>query len=177
MKSVLNLFAPLAAIGLVVSLVSHIYSLFGLLGPLGDFSWIMHIGIIIVWIPAVIASQSLSRGVPSKDFWKAALQGCPPWMRYLTYFFFGYAIFNFALFFISAPSHPPSGPMPPSVVRGFSGHWMAFYCAAFSILYSKNRLSGQHKPTHSPSGHPISPIAKSCDTCGSHVGPGPLSPK
>ena len=177
MKPVLNLFASLAAIGLVVSLVSHVYALFGLPGPLGDFSWVLHIGIFVVWIPAVIASQSLSRNVPSKDFWKAALRGCPPWMKYLTYFFFGYAIFNFAIFFITAPSHPPSGPMPPAVVRGFSGHWMAFYCAALSILYSKTRTQGQHRPTHCPNGHSISPLAKFCQACGSPVGPGSIGPK
>jgi len=36
--------------------------------------------------------------------------------------------------------------MPPPVVRGFSGHWMAIYAAALAVLYSgaktKQRTSG-----------------------------------
>jgi hypothetical protein len=60
-------------------------------------------------------------------------------MRYMVYGFFGYAIINFLLFIAVAPSGG-HGANPPTVVwRGFSGHWMAFYSAAFAILYSAVR--------------------------------------
>ena len=29
-----------------------------------------------------------------------------------------------------------AGLMPPAVVRGFSGHWMAIYAIALAVLYS-----------------------------------------
>ena len=178
MKPLLNGFAFLSAIGFAASLVSHLSALIGFNGPLGDQTWFLHVGIFVVWIPTVISSHMLSRNVPSKDVWKAALRWCPTWMKYLTYFFFGYAIFNFVLFMIIAPSgHPSAGPMPPSVVRGFSGHWMAFYCAAFAILYSKAHARDEDRPKHCPNGHSVGPLAQFCETCGSPIGPMPTRPK
>jgi hypothetical protein len=54
----------------------------------------------------------------------------------MVYCFLAYAMINFLVFM---PQAPPggSGSQPPTIVwRGFSGHWMAFYSAAFAILYS-----------------------------------------
>jgi hypothetical protein len=178
MKPVLKAFAFLAVVGFAVSVVSHLCALFGVAGPLGDQSWVLHVGIFVVWIPAVLAGQSMGRNVPSKDFWKAALRGCPAWMRYTTYFFFGYAIFNFLLFILTAPSGvETAGSVSPSMVRGLSGHWMAFYGAAFSILYSKARTNERDHPSRCPNGHPIGPFAKFCEACGSPVGPASQDPQ
>jgi len=179
MRPILNFFAVLAGIGLVISLVSHLYALFNLPGPLGEASWILHVGIFVVWIPAVLAGQSMAKNVPSKDFWKAALRVCPPWMKYLTYGFFGYAGINFVIFMFNAPSgQAATDPgMPPSVVRGFSGHWMAFYSAALAILYSRSHNLSVSHPERCQNGHQISPFAKFCETCGSPVGPGKTVPK
>ncbi len=52
-----------------------------------------------------------------------ALRGCPGWMRYGMYGLFGYAMINFLIFAQAAGKRQGSGPMPPDVVRGFSGHW------------------------------------------------------
>ena len=142
MKTVLYFFAAFSAVGLVLSLASHAAALMGTSGPLGDHVWELHIGIFVVWIPAVFASTRLTRNVPRKDAWKAALRGCPDWMKYMTYGFFGYALLNFASLFITAPHGMPAvqgggpGLMPPQIVRGFSAHWMAFYSAALALLWS-----------------------------------------
>jgi hypothetical protein len=47
----------------------------------------------------------------------------------------GYALVNFAIF-ITTPIKGGAGLMPPAVVRGFSGHWMAIYAIALAVLYS-----------------------------------------
>jgi len=179
MNPLLNGFAILAALGFILSLVSHIAALIRMPGPLGDFTWILHLGIFVVWIPAAITSNIMGRNSPRKDFWKVALRGCPPWMRYAFYAIIGYAILNFIFFLITAPSgHSPSGgSMPPSVVRGFSGHWMVFYFAGFAILYSKTHGSDQGRPAHCPNGHPINASAKYCETCGAPIFQTPITPK
>jgi hypothetical protein len=75
-------FLIFSAVGLVLSVISHVCGLRGTAGPFGDQTWLLHIGIFVVWLPAVLAVQRLSRNVPRRDFWKAALRGCPRWMRY-----------------------------------------------------------------------------------------------
>ena len=58
------------------------------------------------------------RFVPSKDVWKAALQGCPQWLRRLVWITFAYAIGNFILFATTGSDDDAD------TLRGFSGHWM-----------------------------------------------------
>jgi hypothetical protein len=84
-----------AACGLCLSLAVHILSFFGI--QLGGNALFMalHIGIFPLWIPVVLIAQKMFGGAQRKDFWKIALSGCPPWMRYMTYGFFIYAIANF----------------------------------------------------------------------------------
>jgi len=162
-------FAVLAAVGLALSILSHIAALLGQQGPLGSYSWVLHIGIFVVWIPAVLVSQRLTAEVARKDFWKAALRATPSWMKYMVYGFFGYAVLNFAFFITQAPSKGGSGPMPPAVVRGFSGHWMAFYAAAMAILYSAAHAKDLGASRRCLSGHAVGPLAKFCERCGQLV--------
>lgn len=53
------------------------------------FFWLLHIGIFVVWIPAIFAAQRLVGNVSRKDFWKVVLIGSPDWMRYMVYGFGG----------------------------------------------------------------------------------------
>jgi len=114
-------FLIFSAAGLVLSVISHVCALRGIAGPLGDQTWLLHIGIFIVWLPAILAAHRLSRNVPRRDLWKAALRGCRGWMRYGVYGLFGYAMINFLIFTQAAGKHQGTGPMPPDVVRGFFG--------------------------------------------------------
>jgi len=148
-------FLIFSAAGLVLSVISHICALRGVAGPLGDLTWLLHIGIFIVWLPAILAVQRLSGNVPRRDLWQAALRGCPGWMRYGMYGLFGYAMINFLIFAQAAGKHQGTGPMPPDVVRGFSGHWMVFYGAAFAILHSYIHLRGQNTIRKCAAGHEV----------------------
>jgi len=171
MKTILTPFMYLAGIGLVLSVIVHISALLGITPPLGEVSWVLHVGIFIVWLPAVIVANRLVKDFKQKDFWKAALRACPKWMKNLTYFFFGYAILNFILFLVlEAGSGNSKGSGTPSTVfRGFSGHWMVFYCVAMAILYSAIHIEQHDAARRCPVGHPVSPSAKFCEECGSKI--------
>jgi hypothetical protein len=168
LKPILSFFGGLAWVGLALSILSHLAALLGSAGPLGDYAWVLHIGIFVVWLPTVLVAARMSADFENKDTWKAALRGCPRWMRYMTYGFFGYALLNFVVFMITAPKGG-SGPMPPAVVRGFSGHWMAFYSAAAAVLYSATHISDRDQVRRCANGHAVGPLARFCEQCGQVV--------
>jgi hypothetical protein len=167
-KPLVSFFSGLAWVGLALSVWSHLDALVGHQGPLGDHEFWLHAGIFVVWFPAVMVSLRLTRDFKQKDYWKAALRGCPTWMKYMVYGFFGYAILNFAVFIASAPKGS-SGPMTPSDVRGFSGHWMFFYSAAAATLYSGAHAHERDEGRRCLNGHMVSPLAKFCEECGQPV--------
>lgn len=159
----------LAACGLALSLAVHGIALAGITIPGGKLVWGLHIGIFVVWIPTVISSMQTARYATRKDGWKAAFAGCPVWMRRAGYVLFGYAIINFIVFSATGASQPRqkmAGDSPPSVIRGFSGHWMIFYGAAFAVLYSRIHAPGLYRVRKCPEGHSASPTDRFCSECG-----------
>jgi hypothetical protein len=160
-------FVLLSGIGLVVSLWVHLGAVMGRRVAPEAFFWMLHVGIFVVWFPAVFVAQRLVGNVNRKDLWKVVLKDSPDWMRYMVYGFFGYAVVNFLFFMTKAPSGG-SGANPPAVVRrGFSGHWMAFSSAALAILYSAARAEGSSP--RCANGHVALPNAIYCTRCGQPV--------
>ena len=159
MEILLYPFVALSALGLILSLAAHIGALLGLNVPSAAMA--LHIGIFVVWFPAVIVSNfSLTKKYDRKDFWKVVLRGAPKWMQYMTYGFFGYALINFAIFIFVDTSN---------VIRGFSGHWMAFYSAALAILYSAIQIKKKGLIRKCPNGHEVSLNAAFCEECGQMI--------
>jgi hypothetical protein len=160
-------FVLFSAIGLVVSLWVHLGAVMGRRVAPEAFFWMLHVGIFVVWFPAVFIAQRLVGNVNRRDFWKVILKDSPGWMRYMVYGFFGYAGVNF-LFFMSKTPGGGSGANPPAAVwRGFSGHWMVFYSAALAILYSAARtVDSSPRCTN---GHMASLNATYCPQCGQPV--------
>jgi hypothetical protein len=173
MAVILVFFMVLAALGFALSLLVHGSTLLGI-DLFGNCTWGLHIGIFVVWFPAVLVSSRLAKDFKHKDFWKAALRGCPSWMRWNTYLFFGYAFFNFfftlfLLFKSGTSGGSDSGPDPLGF-RLFSGHWMVFYSTAFAILYSALRVRASDAARRCMNGHPLSPADKFCPECGAPAG-------
>jgi CubicO group peptidase (beta-lactamase class C family) len=161
-------FVFLSAIGLAVSLWVHLGAVMGRRVAPEALFWTLHMGIFVVWLPAVLVAKARVGNIRRKDFWKVALQGSPDWMRYMVYGFLGYALINFALFMLQAPTGG-GGETPPAVVwRGFSGHWMAFYSAALAILYTA-AANERGNIQHCVNGHPVPPGANFCVRCGQPV--------
>ena len=160
---ILGFFAILAAVGLLLSLWVHINALLG--HPPGMIFMALHVGIFIVWFPAVIVSNKIAGGTKRQNSWKIALRGAPSWMRYMVFGFFIYAGVNFFIFMTTIPSGHQHSQQPPGVVlRGFSGHWMAFYSAALAMLYSAAQIAGSG--ARCSNGHPMPPGTDVCPQCG-----------
>lgn len=167
-------FLLLSIIGLILSLIVHGAAVLGLPQPLGSMIWALHAGIFVVFCPAILVSRHLAGNFKRKDFWKVAFHGCPPWMQWLAKGFFGYAAFNFVL--CMAFGDLPQGKQasggeltPPDVFRMFSGHWMAFYAMSAAIIYSAIRVAQSDPTSRCPNGHPVSPSALYCETCGASL--------
>jgi len=90
-----------------------------------------------VFFPAILVAQKRVGSTSRRDFWKVVTKGSSDGLRYLLYFFFAYAFVNFFVFILQAPpGTAPKGQNPALEWRGFSGHWMVFYCASLVILSS-----------------------------------------
>jgi hypothetical protein len=163
-------FVLLALAGLVLSIVVHGLSLFGVRMPGGGIVWWLHLGIFIIWMPAVLLSQK-RRG-------KDALDRTPPWMKRVLGLLFAYAIGNFIYFMATAPkkgsAEARQQPPPPQVVRGFSGHWMIFYGAGFTMLWTAWNDRREATRRRCTNGHAVRPWATHCPTCGVVVPDKPL---
>jgi hypothetical protein len=85
----------LAALGFLLSALAHCLAVANVSIPGGDMIFALHVGIFVVWIPTVLVSNSATRMVGRRDFWKVALAGCPAWMRWMLYTLLGYAVVNF----------------------------------------------------------------------------------
>ncbi len=161
------LFAALSLAGLVLSLYVHISALLG--GEIPFVTLGLHVGIFVVWFPAVMVAQRRVGAPQGKNFWKRALKGSPAWMLYVLYAFFGYAFINF--FIVIFSTQPTgSGTHDSTVVwRGFSWHWMVFYYTAFAILYSA-AISSTSGP-RCMNGHALAAGETVCHECGQPSAP------
>jgi len=171
-RLVLLPFIALAAVGFILSVAAHLAAIAGSPIPLGKAVWALHIGMFVVWLPTVLVAYRMTRGANRKDFWKIALVGCPKWMRTALYVIFGYAILNFVLFMATTASRSqPKGDAPREVIRGFSGHWMVFYGAAFATLYSASVVGYSGMDRKCPNGHSVGITARFCEECGAALDP------
>ena len=165
-----------AACGLALSLVVHVLSFFGA-APGGETLFTaLDLGIFPLWVPVVLIARKMSGGAMRRmDFWKMAMSGCPPWMRYMTYGFFIYAVINWAIFVLPMMSQPrPSG--AERALHGFSGHWMVFYSAGLAIVTTSYRRGLSNLQRHCPFGHSVGWGDRFCPTCGASVAPLPEQP-
>ena len=159
-------FLLLAALGFVLSAAAHCLALAGVPIPGGTLIWRVGFGIFVVWIPTVLVAAQAARYANRNDFWKISLAGCPSWMRRGLYVLFGYALLNFVLYLSSNPPKQPINDAPLTAVRGFSGHWMLFYGAAFAVLYSRIHAPQLYQARKCPQGHVVAPTARFCPACG-----------
>jgi hypothetical protein len=166
MEALLTPFVWLAGLGLVLSLVVHACAVMGLANPFGAIALVLHAGVFVVWFPAVVVAHRSTQESKHRDFWKAALRGCPEWMKRMAYAFGAYAMINFVLFLALFRNNE---------LRGFSGHWMAFYSAALAGLYSARQMN--LSPERCPVGHLVSPFAKYCEECGNAIQRVPQVPR
>jgi len=135
MKHFIRRFTFFSASGFILSLLVHILGLLNKAPFFGWFAVLLHLGIFVALLGALVAFFRL-RQSEGKDFWKRALRASPVWMRWVLLLFFIYAFANFFIFWnINLNGKSPDEIMA-IVLRGFSGHWLFFYFAIFVVFYS-----------------------------------------
>jgi hypothetical protein len=137
-KTVSTLLLVFAGLGFGLSLLVHLTSIAGLRPAIGDSVFVLHAGIFVVGLPTVLAITRISRELGRRGAWEVLLTGCPLWLKLGVLMTVGYAIVNFMAFAATQGRSPRAvtESATPAVVRAFSGHWLAFYSAAFAALYS-----------------------------------------
>jgi hypothetical protein len=169
-----------AAVGLVVSIVVHLAAFVGFQPGDKTLFFAFHIGLIPLMIPVVFIASKLTNGVKQSEFWNfswnnsywsALLSGCPRWLKYTTYGFFVYAFVSFLFFVVTAPTIKQAAGDPPTseIWRGFSGHWMFFYCAGLAILTTAYRRGLGNLQPRCPNGHAVGYMDAFCSICGTRL--------
>lgn len=159
-------FLLLAAIGFTVMLVIHVATLFGVMYLFVHSLRFIVPGLFVVWLPTVLITGRLARDFKQKDIWRAALRGCPEWMRKAQWAIFGYAWFGF---FALPLIYGGGMDLPANGARSMSAVLLAFYSIATAVLYSATRAEKFDVDRQCLNGHRIGPLAKYCEECGAPV--------
>ena len=102
-----KIFFTIAVIGLILGFSAHCFAVLGVnVQKYVPFVWILHIGVFVVWIPAVLhlnKNKDLKRPprgtfVNPLTVYKKIFKGVPVPITIITALFFVYAMFNFLLF-------------------------------------------------------------------------------
>jgi hypothetical protein len=156
----------LAGFGFTVVLAIHVATLFGATYLFTHSLRFVGPGLFVVWLPTVLISSRLTRDTKQKDFWRAALRGCPEWARRAQWVLFGYAwVGFFALPFLYGGGME----LPANKARSMSAVLLAFYSTAFAVLYSAIHVEKLDANRRCSNGHRVPPLAKYCEECGAPV--------
>jgi len=131
------------------------------------YLWVLHIGIFVVFFPAIIQVKRRAKlkntSLFNLGFVKPLdiINVMPKPVVIMSGIFFLYAVMNFAIFVITSEGKVPGvineklviysadkrkvkevtpeeyNRLEANIVRGFSGHWMFFYCVSMGIFYPR----------------------------------------
>lgn len=161
-----HLVAATALTGFVLSLIVHVAAILGI-----DVStripsiWLLHVGVFVVWIPLVLSIRKVFG--PRLTF----VQVCaalPGWVVALGTVVFVYVAVNFLYTFATDGGSPAIvdgafvleahgrvvreltaaeyTELRAKSVRGFSGHWLAFYYMAFAYFMFRREADSSTRP-------------------------------
>jgi len=156
----------IAGLGLIVSFSLHLASFHA--GPeLAKRAIpILFPGVFVVWLPTILVANRLTRDFKQRDFWNAALRGCPAWMRKGQWVIWGYVFFvSFGLPFLLVGRNLGSSP------DAFVIFPAVFYSSSFCVMYSALHVEQVDTGRKCLNGHRIGPLAKFCDECGAPAMP------
>lgn len=131
-----------AAAGFVLSLYVHIASWFGRIVLPESWFLLLHLGIFVVFVPALLL-------MPQQSKRRHGQNQMPALLGKLMTVTLVYALANFALFMVTTATQH-NHPTPAVEWRGFSGHWMVFYLWSFAFLYAGVHPK-QPQPANPPS--------------------------
>jgi hypothetical protein len=154
----------LAGLGIVLCFSFYLLGVTGIHPLPSNREPILFVGIFVVWAPTVMLMNTLTKDFKQKDLWKAALRGCPPWMKTGLWVLVGLI---FVLFFLPTLL----GVSPDNSNRVFLLFPVAFYSISFCVMYSLIHVEKFDEGRRCLNGHRISPLAKFCEECGAPAAP------
>jgi hypothetical protein len=154
----------LAGLGVLASFCLATASLAGKAGIEKTALRLLFPGIFVVWLPTILFANLLNADFKQRDFWKAALRGCPPWMTRVLWVIVGIV---FVGFFIPFAWGSNPGAFPPSFLMFPSSFYSISFCITYSLLHVE-RFDAECRCLN---GHRISPLANFCEECGSPAAP------
>lgn len=163
MLALLYPFIALAVAGSVALLGIHVAALFGVTDPFDQFIKFLGPGVFVVFLPTIFVVIHLARDFKQKDLWRAALRGCPPWMRRAVYIIFGYAWVGF---FVLPFLYGGGMSSPANSARTMSAVLLIFYVVSAAVLYSATQVPLTDASLRCTNGHLMPPLAKFCPECG-----------
>lgn len=169
MPTLLLFLCGLAGFGLLISFVTHVAALFGARILSDELFMVLVIGVFVLGLPTVLASNRLVRDVPQRDYWQATFRGCSPWMRSASLGIFLYAIVNFILLALAGSSEGEPSHGLSSAALAVTGLLMLFYAMHGATLYSAARVWHESGDIECPNGHKVNPLSKFCNQCGQPV--------
>lgn len=161
-------FLALAVIGFIILAVIHVASLSGVTYPFDHLLQFLGPGIFVVFIPTIFVMNRLTRDFKQKDLWRAALRGCPRWMRWSVWAVCGYTWLGF---FVLPLLYSGGMDNPANKARSMSGVLMMFYLIPAAVLYSATQVQRLDESRRCLNGHHLSPFAKFCEECGAPAAP------
>jgi len=164
-------FLILACVGFVLVLSVHVGALAGRTVPFKYVGHFIFPGIFLIWLPTILVMNRLTREFKQKDIWKAALRGCPLWMRAGLWVVSGYA---FLAAFILPTFLGGGMDSASNGANALSAIALAFYSIAACVLYSATRAGRLDDSRRCTNGHPLTPLAKYCEECGAPVASGSI---
>lgn len=124
----------ISAIGFVLSVVIHLFAIFRIFDMPRWLIIITQVGGFFVVYASWIISRNLRNKGNIKDFKKAIRSVCPEWLSIMTGLFIMYAFVGL-IFFVVRRYFAGS-----TSTNTFTGHLIALYSLAFTLLYSCRRL-------------------------------------
>lgn len=147
MSKLKKVFFYLSVIGWCLSLIVHLSAVSGFdVESEYPYVFLLHIGIFIVWFPAIISTmrneeykESGNLSMSPIPFLKITFGRTPIWLTVIAAVCLIYAFVNFFLAFgmfdFLGSTENTGINDEANTTRGFSGHWLAFYGMAAVMLY------------------------------------------
>jgi hypothetical protein len=153
----------LSAVGIFLCVICFLLGVTGVY-QLPENEPFLFFGVFVVWIPTILLMNRLTRDFKQRDLWKAALRGCPAWMRTTLWVVTGLIMASFVL---SAVLRAGPGGFPLL----FTIFPVTFYGVSFCAMYSYLHVEKFDASRRCLNGHAISPLAKFCEECGAPAAP------
>lgn len=122
--------------GFFVSALLHFFMLLCAYNPPRELTIVINIGAAFVIYAAILISKRTCGKANIKEFRKTLYNICPEWLKVIIGLLIMYTIAGFVFVVIKKHFWAGNEDAIGNDFQGFSGHWMALYALAFSILYS-----------------------------------------